>query len=270
MSTLREYVAATGGRLYLVARYPDFECEVDVPAMADLAAHLVRRRTFRVAWQNQRTRQLVHVGSLEFTGHEHVFSYTVEASTHPDFEPFPAFPNFDETYRSEQLFPFFAGRVPEAAKTTYDSVRSALGLSRVEATPIELLARTWGATPHDTLQVVPTPVREGDREIVSFLVSGVRHADEADSRVGERVAQLPKGHHLEIKDEPDNPNNPNAILIEDSELTLGWVPDYMVDEVHKLRDAGNDVVVAVEQANGPETPWHLRLLCRLEVSSVEG
>jgi transcriptional regulator with XRE-family HTH domain len=267
VSTLRDYVAATGGRLHLVARYSDFECEVHVPALEDLAEHLARPRVFRVVWQNQRTRQLVQVGSLEFTGQEHLFSYSAEARLHPDFEPFPAFPDFDRTYKSAELFSFFAGRVPAAAKNTHDSVRSALGLSRVEATPIELLARTWGATPHDTLQVVPMPVREGNREITSFLVSGIRHANESNPRVDGHVTHLSKGHRLEIRDEPDNPNNPRAILIEDSGLALGWVPDYMVDEIHKLRDAKSPVAVLVEQANGPDTPWHLRLLCRLEVDA---
>lgn len=32
VSTLADYVQATGGRLHLVAQYPDYECEIHVPA----------------------------------------------------------------------------------------------------------------------------------------------------------------------------------------------------------------------------------------------
>lgn len=271
ISTLRDYVAATGGRLYLVAHYPDFDCELRLPVLDESPADVREARTFRVIWQNMRTRQLVHVGWLEFTGREFVFGYTPDAELDSDFEPFPAFPDLRATYRSTALFPFFADRVVSSARPDYDHLIAALGLTRAEATPVELLARSWGWTPHDTIQVVPEPVADEDgREIRPFLVSGVRHVDEDNpDRVGTLVAELTPGQRLDLADEPDNPANPSAIVLKAAGRRVGWIPDYLLDYVHKQRGANKRVTAVVVQPNGPEAPWHLRLLCRLEVFADE-
>jgi hypothetical protein len=271
ISTLRDYIAATGGRLSLVAHYPDFDCQLRLPVLDESPADVRAARTFRVIWQNMRTRQLVHVGWLEFTGREFAFGYTPDAQLDSDFEPFPAFPDLRATYRSTAMFPFFADRVVSSARPDYEHLIAALGLTRAEATPVELLARSWGRTPHDTIQVVPEPVvDEQGREVRPFLVSGVRHVDEDNPHgVGALVAELTPGQLLDLADEPDNPANPSAIVLKAAGRRVGWIPDYLLDYVHKQRGAGNRVTAVVVQPNGPEAPWHLRLLCRLEVFADE-
>ena len=166
------------------------------------------------------------------------------------------------------MFPFFASRLFTTA--TSEHLLSALGLDQENATPVELLARSWGTTPHDTIQIVPEPhVLEDGSEVRPFLVSGVRHADEMNpGLVTKRIAVLRQGHELTLRDEPANPHNERAILIEASEEPVGWVPDYLLDYVHKRRDEGMQPHVYVEKANGPETPWHLRLLCLLEMKAL--
>src|SRR2546426_5913314 len=215
VSTLRDYVAATGGRLTLIAEYPGFECDIFLPVLDQPPQAPRRPREFRVVWQNVRNRQFVHVGWLKFTGSEFTFNYTPDAELDPDFEAFPAFPNLSMTYSSSDLFPLFADRLLSAAVPDYDHLLAALGLTRDEATPVELLARSWGATPHDTIQVVPEPLEQADgREVLLFLASGVRHVDEAaPESVATRIAGLHKGQALELVDEPDNPNNDRAILL---------------------------------------------------------
>lgn len=267
VSTLRDYVAATGGTLHLVARYPDHDVEIDLPVLAEQPVQRPTPRSFRVVWQNLHTRRFVHVGSLEFTGSEFVFTYTPDAELDPDFEPFPQFPDLRGTYRSRELFPFFADRLASTARPDYDDLVEALGLTRAEATPVELLTRSWGTSPHDTIQVVPEPFEHPDgTETLPFLVSGTRHADEDDpAAVTERISNLSEGQPLELRDEPENPTNDRAIALDAHGRPVGWIPDYLLDDVHKQRAAGKTVSVVVEQANGPEIPWHLRLLCRLEV-----
>ena len=265
VSTLRDYVAATGGRLRLVAEYPGGEVHIRVPVLDDEHPRRQEQRAFRVVWQNLRTRQLVHVGQLEFTDRRFVYSYTPDAELHPDFVPFPAFPDFRESYESDELFPFFADRLLSAARGGYDDHLAALGLTREEATPVELLARSGGASPHDTIQVVPEPVEHEDgNAVLPFLVSGVRHVDDA-STVNKRIASLREGEELDLRDEPDNPHNDRAVRLEAKGQPVGWIPDYLLEQVWKNRGAGRRIHVTVERANGPETPWHIRLLCRLEI-----
>ncbi|MCA1694164.1 MAG: helix-turn-helix domain-containing protein [Actinobacteria bacterium] len=268
VSTLRDYVAATGGTLRLVASYPGFETQIDLPALETRTSRALMPREFRVIWQNQQTRRFVHVGWLQFSGTRFTFTYTAEAHLDADFEPFPVFPDLHGAYESVDLFAFFAERFATSA-VGEAKLAAALGLNGDEATPVELLARSWGKTPHDGIQVVPEPLELADGSTVRlFLASGARHVNEEDpDSVAERIAQLQRGEPLTFRDEPDNPINPQAIILETSSPrhAVGWIPDYLLDEVHKRRDAGDDLRVYVEHANREDVAWHLRLLCRLEL-----
>ena len=271
VSTLGEYVAATGGRLRLVAEYAEHAYEIDLPILARRETLRPEPRGFHVVWQDIRTRQLVHVGRLQFTGDRFIFSYTPDAQLHTGFEPFPGLPDLQTTYDSEELFPFISDRLVSSAGFDFESQIDALGLSKEEATPVELLARSWGQSPHDTIQIVPEPRHEPDgAEALLFLVSGVSHAHEdreGDSPevVTQRVASLQTGQLLEWLDEPENPSNDRAIRLEADGHLVGWIPDYLLDYAHKRRSEGYGLRVLVERANGGDRPWHLRLLCRLEV-----
>jgi len=274
VSTLRDYVAATGGRLRLVAEYADLAYEIDLPVLENQGQVRHPPRTFHVVWQDSQTRQLVDVGRLKFTGDKSVFRYTPEAELHAGFEPFPDFPDLRGEYKSEDLFLFFANRIASSARADFDDQIDALGLSREAATPVELLARSWGQSPHDTIQMVPEPQQHPDgTETLPFLVSGVSHAhedrpDDTPAVVTERVASLDKGQQLEWLDEPENRFNDRAVRLEVDDCLVGWIPDYLLDYVHKQRSEGHGLRVVVERANGADRPWHLRLLCRLEITPI--
>jgi hypothetical protein len=184
-----------------------------------------------------------------------------------DFVPFAAFPDYGAVYRSTELFRFFTDRIASTAAADYDQLIAALGLTRRDATPVELLARSWGSAPHDTIQVVPEPVRvPGGVETMPFLASGVRHVTEGQPAViTARVERLKREAVLSLKDEPDNPSSERAIVLECDEGPVGWMPAYLLDYVHKQRGE-KEVRVSVLQSNGADVPWHLRLLCLLEVS----
>ena len=116
----------------------------------------------------------MRVGWLVFTGNEFKFSYVDEIKSDARFRPFPAFPRLDEVYRSAELFPYFAVRLTSTADPQYEAVLDALGLTREDATPAELLARS-PESPHDTIQVVPEPTEMPDGTLVRmFLASGIR------------------------------------------------------------------------------------------------
>jgi hypothetical protein len=92
-----------------------------------------------------------------------------------------------------------------------------------------------------------------------FFASGVRYLDGAS----ERLSTLAEGVELLLRPEPDNPMNPLAILLDASAgAPVGWVPDWLVRELHEMIEEGA-VRVTVAQVN-PEAPSHLRLMCLLE------
>lgn len=263
VSTLRAYVAATGGRLRLLAEYPDGDYEL---AIASDSAHSPDRE-FAVIWQDPETRRLVHIGRL-VAGEQGrcTFAYTADAELNPRFEPFPELPELRESYEFEQLPAVFAERVVAPTHQNYDRLLDALGFTRDEATPVELLTHSAGTVgANETLQIVPEPyVRSDGVEVRRFLVSGCRHADANSAVVEERIARLRPESELHLVDEPENPKNSRAIRLHDADdQPVGWVPDYLVDYLHKARNEGT-VRLLVEQANGSDVPWHLRILTRVE------
>ena len=262
VSTLGEYVGALGGRLRLIAEHQDGRTEIRIPSLQ--RKRPARRREFRVIWQDHTTRSLVHVGWLEFTGEEFLFSYTDQARSHPRFQPFPRLPFTKEAHRSGELFAFFALRVTSTADPQHDAVLDALGLDRDEATPAELLARL-PESPHDTIQVVPEPTEQPDGTTTRvFLASGVRHADEQNpGTVSRLIENLPAGAALDLVPEPQNPHNPEALHLAADGTRVGWIPDYLLTEIHGHLNSDHRLSVTVARANGPDTPWHLRLLCQL-------
>ncbi len=267
LSTLDQYVAALGGSLKLCVDLNGQSVELDVldsPTPVNSG-----RREFRVIWQDSKTRRLVHVGWLEAEPHHFVYTYTAAAQTSPTFQPFPSFPDLSATYQAKELFPFFAARLTSAADPNYDATLEALGLTRENATPIELLSRAPSGSPHDSIQVVPEPVELPDGSIERLvLASGARHADAgAPDAIAAIISRLDPGSPLTLAPEPSNPHNPAAIQIVYGSQPLGWIPDYLLDEIHGYLDRRARIDVSVVRASGPETPWHLRLLCRLTVSA---
>jgi transcriptional regulator with XRE-family HTH domain len=271
VSTLDEYLAALGAELHLIVQHGTGRAEIAVPSLRSGEGN-GDRREYRVIWQDQTTRGLVHVGWLEFTGENFSFSYTEDAKNSPRFKPFPPFPVFDETYRSADLFPFFAVRLITTADPAFDAVIDALGLTRDQATPVELLSLSAAESPHDTIQVIPEPIEQPDGTLVrTFLVSGIRHVDEErQGWVSEAIAALEPGTPLDLVADPGNPKNPAALQVAAQGRVIGWVPDYLVDEVRSYLGAKREMSLVVERANGADVPWHLRLLCRLTVSLPSG
>lgn len=264
LSTLHQYVHGLGGQLRLYADIGDERFELQVPATRRDAEPTIERE-FRVVWQEPDSRGLKQIGWLRFGGGQYNFSYTEEARETASFHPFPPFPSLTEMYKSKELFPFFSGRVMSATSPNFDELTNALGLTRDNATPVELLALGQADSPHDTIQVVPEPIEyEDGTSERTFLVSGVRHANEdSPDAVGAVVSALEIGELLELRAEPTNPKNPKAIQLATDDVVVGWVPDYLLEEVHGHLGAQRDLRFAVVKANGPATPWHLRLLCRM-------
>jgi hypothetical protein len=265
VSTLRQYAIALGGHLRLTIECGDSSFDLAMEGVNDRGAE--DRRSFRVIWQDAESRALLHVGWLEYTGTGFEFSYTDKARRDERFAPFPAFPKLDQHYRSVELFPYFAVRLISAADPNYEAVLDAIGLAGRGATPAELLALAPDPQ-HDTIQVVPEPTEAADGTLLrTFLVSGIRHADDlTDGGTTRVLTQLEPGAHLELVPEPTNPYNPRAIQLASGGTQVGWLPDYLVEEVHAYLATGRSVEVAVERANGPDVPSHVRLQCRLIVS----
>lgn len=126
------------------------------------------------------------------------------------------------------------------------------------------MARTGGGRATDTFHLVEDFAPQEGLASGRFFVSGIQHQAE-----GEDVAGfLRPGTRLQLRDEPTNPYNERAIVLDAEGKPLGWIPDWVVDEVHRLRRGAGAVRVTVEQVN-LDAPARLRVLCRLEARLAE-
>lgn len=232
-------------------------------------------RTFRVIWQAP-DRRFWRVSWLEAvatsTGARYRFGYESPAALPSDFQPFLAFPDLAQVWEAEELFPFFTNRLLSPRAPGYSEHLTELGLNAVDATPVEMLARTLGRRTTDTVQVVPAPVVQTDgMALQRFLVSGVRHiARERRPDVSHVIERLSPGTELELVDDVGNDADPRAMLVDDRSGPLGWVPQYLLEELHKARNIDERAVrCLVVHANGPDAPWHVRLLCDLVRPALE-
>jgi len=230
--------------------------ELASPGTAALQAD---RRRLVLVWQDPVTRRFVRVGHLdEFASGRYTFSYDAGAST-ASFDPLAEFPSIDGTYVSDRLPAFFGNRVMDRGRGGYAEYRGWLGLEVETDTPFEVLVRTGGGRATDTFHVVDDLRVEGDAVTTRFFVSGIRHVQ----RAADEVAALRAGATLTLRRDPHNQHNPLAVLLDAApDRPIGFVPDWLVEEVCELIDSGRLVDVVAERVNSLARP-HLRVLCRL-------
>jgi hypothetical protein len=231
-------------------------------------------RRLVVTWQHPTLRTIEPVGFLAFDGSTHSFCYIENALRTPDFRPLLGFPDFKTHYESVPLFPLFSQRVMDPRRPDYQRYVRRLGLE-ADATPWEQISRSGGRRQGDTLQLFPEPTVVQGRLSCAFLVHGVRHIPSYRLQLGDvsittsherletALSQIQPGDQLSLLDDQDNPVNQRAIITAaESGVPLGWVPNLLVDDLHKLR-AISTVSVSAIKVNGPDASWHLRLLAQL-------
>ena len=231
-------------------------------------------RRLVVTWQHPADRNIEPVGFLDYDGQCYWFGYIRHALSVKDFRPLLGFRDLYGAYSSEDLFPLFAQRVMDPRRPDYQRYVERLGLPE-EASPWEQITRSQGRRQGDTIQLLPQPTTDGETLTCLFLVNGVRHIPDEplvlDGRpievtreqVEAALSRLRPGDALQLVREPENKHNPLALLVmAPAAIPVGWVPNLMVEDMHKLI-ARADVSVTAEHINGPDAPWHLRLLARL-------
>lgn len=166
----------------------------------------------------------------------------------------------DKTYEYAALPAFFANRVMSTRRVNYAEYLDWLCME-APADPMEVLVRTGGPRATDTFHVVDDlAVAPGGHVVSRFFPSGIRHIDGAHGR----LELLAPGQELSIRDESGNPVNPRAMLLDHTHAEpVGYIPDWLVEDVHALRSLGATVRVYAERGNSA-APSHLQLLCRLE------
>lgn len=189
------------------------------------------------------------------------FAYLKMAEVLDDFQPLAGLPDLHRRYESDELFPVFAHRVMPRSRPEFDALARRVQLG-TDADPFEVLARSGGRRATDRVEVFSPPhLTEDGRSSCHFFVRGIRHLPQA----APVVAGLRAGEVLDLVDDPDNRYNARAVLLRSDGTEIGWIPDYLVEHVHQLRELNDaNPTVVVEHVNGEDSPSHQRVLCRLD------
>ena len=196
------------------------------------------------------------------------FVYLKSAEQVDGFRHLPGLPDLHAVYESEHLFPVFRNRQMPRRRPDYEDYVRELDLD-VTSDPFEVLARSEGRRATDRIEVFAYPERtpEGDIKAL-FFTRGIRHLPGA----ADAVSNVRPGDPLTLVDQPDNEVNPQAMLMSNrTDENVGWVPNYLVDMIHELRESFEvDVEITAEHVNPETTPPHMRLLCRLQAPWPDG
>ena len=216
-------------------------------------------RRLRLVWEQPETHRFVEVGQLTELADQGRYSFQYSPGIQDlGLVPLTEFPEFSATYVSEWLPAFFLNRVMSARRPSYYAYLSWLGLSG-STEPMEILARTGGGRATDDFHVLDTFDVQNGHRVGWFPASGIARIDGASGR----VVDLRAGDELAIVDQVRDARNHRTMLLSAPDgAPVGYVPDWLVDEVDQMRQTG-PVTIFVEQVN-LDAPDHLKLLCRLE------
>jgi len=226
-----------------------------------------------VVWQDLKSRSHFPVGELSYihSGHEEYrFNYicgVIEAQK-VGFQAFPGFPEFDETYVSADLFPFFQNRILLHTREEYETFVTSLGLSPHDAKPIDILARSGGRRVTDSIEMfAPAKIIEiGDADFnvaqYYFLLHGLSHMRQcAQSLVADCVKA---DDQLFIMYDMQNPVDSKALSLRTIDYcSIGFIPRYLLDDMWNLIHKKTDLKFYIFKVNKPPSPIQQRIICRL-------
>lgn len=231
--------------------------------------------------QHPDTKAYEPLGFLGYDGVAYSFCYIERVREVRGFRPLIGFPDITIRYESPTLFPLFIQRVMDPRRPDYPRYVRRLALSH-EATPWEQIARSEGRRSGDTLQLFPEPRVDSGHFDCVILVHGIRHVFEGGINLGGRHYELARedleqslealqaGERLSLRQEANNPVNPRALMVcNGAGSPLGWLPDLLVEDIHRLREV-SEVMATVVRVNDNQTPWHMRLLVRLSGGVPDG
>ena len=224
-----------------------------------------------LAWQapkdSNRSRAWFPIGRLdaESSGSEVTscrFRYTggaTRAHEEVGFEPLVSFPDFQEDYLSEKLFPLFHNRVLSSKRADFPEYIDWLGLTREQADPISILSVSGGTRVTDNLQTFPKIEAGPDGSFqMRFFAHGLRHLPEASR---ERAARLIAGEKLRVMIEVNNPATRLAVTLHaDDYVMVGWAPRYLVEDLVKCIPQAPEIEVTVVKVNHLHAPLNQLIL----------
>lgn len=177
-------------------------------------------------WKSDKSRKQHIVGQLTKNGkYEFKYSKEVNKAIEDGFTPLVCFPNLNETYFSEILFPVFSSRLPDRKRKDIKDILKKYDLEEFDS--YELLKRSGARLPIDNFEFID-PIFDDEKEPERiFYVAGVRYYIGCEGKKCDESLLLNRGDELKLECEPDNLKDSFAIKVFDTnDIHVGYIPRY--------------------------------------------
>ncbi|SHJ23601.1 HipA N-terminal domain-containing protein [Clostridium amylolyticum] len=206
-----------------------------------------------LVWKCHSTRQRYIVGELSQNG-KYEFKYRisdVNKAIQNGFEPLIAFPNINEVYESNDVFPAFSSRLPDKRRRDIREILAKYKLERYDT--FELLKKSGGKLPTDSLEFID-PIFLDEANIVrEFYIAGVKFHDYCNKKNKTINFELKINENLILEKDPSNEYDEYAIKVKNKEnKVIGFIPIFFSKPIGKAIDSKRKitcVVIAKECSN---------------------
>lgn len=152
-----------------------------------------------------------------------------QARAEAGFCPLLEFPDLDQGYEFDELFPIFQNRVMPPTRPDFPDYIRSLGLAE-HADPFEILSISGGRRATDSYEVFPKIKKDADGSFTCrFFLHGSRHVNQ---EAQERILKLRPDENLYVTLELTNPASGLAIQLQTEDYhMIGWSPRYLVTDL---------------------------------------
>lgn len=234
--------------------------------------------TLFISWQVPESRRIYPIARLTLVpSGEFELAYIRAAleAERQGFHGLPGFEDLTQVYLSSLLPPLFEGRTVSRGRRVRLvgelEPSSEPANDTLDAAPIAIsLPRSGSGSPERLEAFAPPLPGNAGKHWGIFVVRGVGRIPGSAALVEQLVAN----ETLALVPEPSNAYNPNAILVARAEgATLGYVPDYLVNELGHFSNAAARLGVRLLAAHrlnfAPAEPLY-QVTCRYECDQELG
>ncbi|MCM1333467.1 MAG: HipA N-terminal domain-containing protein [Bacteroides sp.] len=200
-------------------------------------------KTLNIFWQEPQRHQRFQIGTLSYDGSCYLFQYVKDFSRLEEkgFIEILPFLDRNKIYKSKEMFAVFLSRLPDRKQIGIERILQKYGLTEYDA--FELLARSGGRVPGDTMEFI-VPINRESKKPIQFFIAGVSHGSFCElSETYGQCGLIPTGSLLEYKTEPENDYDENAIVLLWKGKKVGYIPFYYSKDFSDMIKAGNELII---------------------------
>lgn len=202
-------------------------------------------------WKDPQKRRNYTVGELSINGnYEFKYGYEIEEAIENGFERIIPFDDLDKVYKRDILFPAFTSRLPDKKRRGIEEILKKYNLKEYDE--YKLLKRSGAKLPIDNLEFID-PILENDKKFKrEFYIQGLRYYCNCEGEDCNENMEIELNKILELKLEPDNEYDKNAIMIMNNNKCIGYVPRYYNEPIKKQLEKGLNCSCKVIEINKNE------------------